>query len=120
MTVTDAGSGLMLKLAVAARPVPTRMMSWELPETPPVLSVTVRNALRCPVAEGVNVMSIEQFDAAARLVPQVVLDSTLKSAALVPVGVMPEILRVALPMLLSKTDRGGLVVDPTLVDPKEK
>ena len=61
------------------------------------LSVTVRVAVRVPVAVGVKVTLIVQLDAAATLVPQVLVCA--KSPLWVPVTAMLVMLNAVLPPL---------------------
>ena len=78
----------------AETPEPVRLVVWGLPEA---LSVTVRVAVRVPVAVGLNVTLIVQLDAAATLVPQVLV--CVKSPLLVPVTAMLVMLNAVLPGL---------------------
>jgi len=73
-------------------------MDWGLVEA---LSTMVTAAVRVPVAVGVNVTPIEQFDPAATLPPQVLVAP--KSAAFVPETLMLLTLSAALPVLESVT-----------------
>ena len=68
-------------------------------ELPLALSVMVSVAVRCPVAEGVNVTPIVQLPPAATELPQVSVIAA-KSPALAPVMVRPLMLTAALPPLL--------------------
>jgi len=65
------------------------------------LSVTVNVAVRVPIADGVNVTSIEQLAPAARLAPQLFVCA--KSPLLVPVKAMLEMLRGELVPFCSAT-----------------
>jgi hypothetical protein len=65
-------------------------------------------AVRLPLAAGVNVTLIVQLAPAATELPQAFVWA--KSPALVPVTVMPAILNAALPVLVSVTVRAALVV----------
>jgi len=61
-----------------------------------------------PVAAGVNVTLMEQLAFIAKLVPQVLL--CVKSAAFVPLTVIADIAKDAVPVLLSVIVFDGLVV----------
>jgi hypothetical protein len=79
-------------------PVPVRVTVWGLPLA---LSVIVTEAVRFPLAVGVNVTLIVQLPAAATELPQVFVSA--KSPAFVPVIAMLVMLKAALPVLLSAT-----------------
>ena len=72
------------------------------------LSVIVTEAVRVPVADGVNVTLMVQLAPAAKLDPQVVVRAKL--VLLVPVMVMLEIVRAPAPVLVKVTVRAALVV----------
>ena len=89
---------------------------------PGALSVICTDALRGPGAMGVNVRLRRQLSPAAREPPsrgQVVAAWNAKSSRWPPVIVMPEMLSTAVPVLVSVTSWGGLVV-PTGCWPKSK
>ena len=65
-------------------------------------------ALRLPVAEGLKVTAMLQCAPAATELPQVLV--CVKSFALEPVTLMPEIVSAALPVLVSVTLCAALVV----------
>jgi hypothetical protein len=92
-------------------PVPVNATVWGVS---PALSVTLRVALREPVATGLNVMLIVHLDAAATLVPQVLV--SVNSLLCGPVILMLLMLSAAVPVLLKVTDRGTLV-EPTAMFP---
>ena len=75
------------------------------------MSVIVMDAVRVPVAEGVNVMLIAQEAPAATDVPQLLVCA--KSLAFVPVMAMLVIASAAFPVLLKVTTCAALVV-PTV------
>jgi hypothetical protein len=86
-------------------PVPVRLKLCGLPVA---LSVTLTAAVRVPVAVGVKVTLIVQVPPAATLDPQELLWA--KSPELVPVTAMPEIVRLALPVLERVTAWAALLV----------
>ena len=75
---------------------------------PEALSVTEMEALRDPVAEGVNVTWIVQLPLPAATVEQLFVCE--KSPKFVPVRVMPLIVRAELPGLVTVIDSAVLVV----------
>ena len=83
------------RLARAAVPVPERVTVWGLPLA---LSVMLTEAVRLPLAEGLNVTLIVQLLPAATELPQVLVCA--KSLALVPVRARLVMLKAALPVLL--------------------
>jgi hypothetical protein len=86
------------RLAVGAAPVRPKLTVWGLPEA---LSVMVTEALRAPVADGVNATLIVQFPPAATLLPQLFVCA--KSPGFVSVIATAELLKVALPALETVT-----------------
>jgi hypothetical protein len=81
-----------------ATAVPERVTDWGDPDA---LSGMLSDALRLPVAVGVNVTEMMQFPPDARLVPQL-LDCP-KSPAFVPVTVMLPIIMDPDPVFVSDT-----------------
>jgi hypothetical protein len=79
---------------VGAVPVPERFTVWGLPLA---LSVIVSEAVRLPVAVGVNVTLIVQLPPAATELPQALVSA--KSPGFVPVMVILEMLSEVLPVL---------------------
>ena len=79
-----------------ATPVPVRLTLCGLPLA---LSVRMRAALRVPLAVGVKVTLIVQLPPAATLDPHVLVSA--KSLGLAPARVRLEMLRAALPVLVS-------------------
>src|SRR5215472_9016201 len=77
-------------------PVPASGSCWGLP---PPLSLTETSANRAPVAVGVNVTAMEQLAPAATLPGQLL--TWAKSPGFVPVIVIPKILSVTVPLLVS-------------------
>jgi hypothetical protein len=108
---SDVGTHVTPLTTVAATtvPVPESVM---LCGDPVALSVMVMDALRLPVAVGVNVTEKLQLSPAGTLLPQVLVCA--KSPGLVPVLAMVLIPSAAVPVLLSVTDWAGLLVVPTL------
>jgi len=82
------------RLARAAVPVPERLTVCGLPLA---LSVMLTEAVRLPLAEGLNVTLIVQLLPAATELPQVLVWA--KSLALVPVSARLVMLKAALPVL---------------------
>ena len=89
---TDGGA----RVTPGAAPVPVKVADWGLPEA---LSVMVTEALRAPLAVGVNVTLMEQLAPAATLAPQVLVCA--KSPLLVPVMAMLVMLIAIVPVLES-------------------
>ena len=81
--------------AAGAAPVPERVMLWGLPVA---LSAMLTDALRVPVAVGLNVIFIVQLEPAATLDPQLLF--CVKSLAFDPETEMLVILSAALPVLV--------------------
>jgi hypothetical protein len=98
----------------ALAPVPDSARVCGLPEA---LSAMLTLAERDPDAPGVNVTEMEQEAPAASEPGQ--FELWAKSPAFVPVTDMPEIVRAALPVLVSVDDFAALVV-PTVCDPNER
>ena len=88
--VSDGGA----KPAMGTAPVPVKPTDCGLPVA---LSVRVTEALRAPLAVGLNVTLIEQLAPAARVAPQVVVSE--KSPLLVPVMAMLVRFIVPVPVL---------------------
>ena len=88
--------------------MPLRFAVCVLLFTPFELSVTVKVADRAPVAPGLNVTLITQFDPTASELPQVLVSA--KSLLFAPVMVIPVMLRVAVPLFESVTPWALLVV----------
>ena len=86
-------------------PVPVRATVCGLPEA---LSVMKSEAVREPIALGLNVMLKVQLSPTARVAPQVVV--RVKSAALVPVTLVLLMVILAVPVLVSVTVLALLVV----------
>jgi hypothetical protein len=91
--------------ATGALPVPVRVTVCGLP---PALSVMLTEAVRAPVAAGVNVTLIVQLPLAATELPQVLV--TAKSPGSVPVVPTLVIVKLAFPVLVRVTDCAALVV----------
>jgi hypothetical protein len=92
-------------LGVDVAPVPDKLIVCGLSDA---LSVMEIDAARDPAAEGVNVALIVQLAPAATLLPQVF--DCEKSPGFVPLSAIAEMLRVALPALVSVTGCAALVV----------
>ena len=88
-----------LTTAAALVPVPERVTAWGLPLT---LSVMDSEAVRLPLAAGLNVTLTEQLALAASELPQVLV--WVKSLALAPVSAMLVMLIAALPVLFRVMD----------------
>ena len=84
------------RLTTVAVPVPDRLTACGLPLA---LSVMLTEAVRLPLAEGLNVTLIVQLALAATELPQVLVCA--KSLALVPVSARLEMLKAELPVLFS-------------------
>ena len=97
--------GERLTRAAAGVPLPERLTVCGLPLA---LSVMLSEAVRLPLAEGVNVTLIVQLVPAATLAPQLLVCA--KSLALVPASARLVMLKVALPVLLRVTVCAVLVV----------
>lgn len=82
------------------------------------VSETVSDADRVPVADGLNAMDTVQLAEAARLEPQVLLETT-KSAGSAPVTETLPMVIAELVLLVSVADCAALV-EPTFTDPKER
>lgn len=104
-----------LRLTTGPVPVPARLTDCWLPAALLLLSVMVKEAVRLPVAVGVNVTLIVQLLPAVSELPQLLVCA--KSPGLVPVSAMLLMVRVAFPVLLSVAVWAVLVV-PTLVELK--
>ena len=93
------------RLTTAAAPVPERLTVCGLPLA---LSVMLTEAVRLPLAEGLNVTLIVQLALAATELPHVLVWT--KSLALVPVSARLVMLKAALPVLLRVRVWAALVV----------
>ena len=102
------------RLTTAAVPVPERLTLCGLPRA---LSVMLSEAVRLPLAEGVNVTLIVQWAPAASDLPQVLVSAKL--LPLVPVRARLVMLKAALPVFLRVTVCAVLVV-PTCWLPKAR
>jgi hypothetical protein len=94
-----------------AVPVPVSVTVWLVPARLPVLSVTVRTAIRLPVAIGVNVTLKVQIALAASaegLMGQLLVWT--KSPEFVPVMLMLVMIKGSLPAFVSVVVCGALVV----------
>src|SRR6266542_848524 len=78
---------------------------------PPPSCRTLTDAVRGPVAVGLNLTSMAQLELAGTIEPHVVLST--KSLKLFPTIAMPRMLNGVLPVLVNLTVCGGLMV-PTL------
>jgi hypothetical protein len=96
----------------AVVPIPIRLTFCGLPAA---LSVTLRAAVRVPLAVGLNVILMLQLAPVANELPQVWVCA--KSPALVPVIAIPLIVKVVVPILVSVTGFAGLDV-PRATVPK--
>jgi hypothetical protein len=105
--VTDVGENE----TAGDEPLPIKATVCGLPIA---LSATEMLAVRVPAATGLNVTAILQLAAAARVEAQVLV--SLKSPALVPVMLIPEIFKMALPTLV-KVIVDGELGEPTAVEP---
>jgi len=94
--------------SVGGPPVPLKLTVCVLPVTLLLLSVMVKEAVRLPVAVGLNVTLNVQLLLAASELPQVLVCP--KSPELVPVNPMLAIDRAVLPVLLNVTVWAALVV----------
>ena len=94
--------------AMGALPVPVRLTDCWLPATLLLLSVMFKEAVRFPVAVGVNVTLMVQLPLAATELPHVVVSP--KSPGLVPVNPMLLMDRAAFPVLFSVKVWAVLVV----------
>ena len=93
------------RLTTVAVPVPDRLTACGLPLA---LSVMLTEAVRLPLAAGVNVTLIVQLLPAATELPHVLVCA--KSLALVPVSARLVMFKAALPVLVSVTVWAVLVV----------
>jgi hypothetical protein len=102
------------RLMTGATPTPERPTVCGLP---PALSVMVTDAVRLPLAVGVNITLIVQLPPAASELPHVFVCA--KSPAFAPVIAMLDRLKPALPVLPRVTVWGALV-EPTAWFPKAR
>ena len=87
------------RLAVADVPVPVRLTDCWLPATLLLLSVMFKEAVRLPVAAGVNVTLMVQLPLAATDPAHVLVSA--KSPGSAPANVMLLMVRAAFPVLFS-------------------
>ena len=99
---------VVLRLTLGAVPVPLKPTTWGLPLA---LSVKFSEALRLPVAEGVNVTLTVQVLVGVTVAPEQMSALLAKSLAFVPPIVTGEKVRLAVPELVTVTVCGALV-DP--------
>ncbi len=90
--------GERLATGSAPVPVPERLTAWGLPLA---LSATLSEAVQLPLAEGLKVTLIAQLAPAATELPQLLVWA--KSLGLAPVSARLEMLKAALPVLLTVT-----------------
>ena len=102
---SSEGSTRMVCPGAPLMPVPVRLTFWGLPVA---LSVTVSEAARLPLAEGVKLTLIEQLAPACKELPQLL--ASTKSLALAPLSTRLEMLKVELPVLDSFMACVALVV----------
>jgi len=91
-------------------PTPDRATAWVLPATLLLLSVKVNVPLRAPVAAGVNVTLTVQVPLGVTVVPVQVSALLAKSLAFVPPSVTVEMVRLAVPVLVTVSAWAALVV----------
>src|SRR5208282_2720387 len=91
-------------------PVPPKFTVWVLPVTLLLLSVKVSVPLRAPVAAGVNVTLTVQVPLGVTVAPVQVSALLAKSLAFVPPTVIVEMLRLAVPVLVTVSVWAALVV----------
>ena len=96
--------------AMGALPVPVRLTDCWLPATLLLLSVMFKEAVRLPVAAGVNVTLIVQLPLAATELLHVLVSA--KSPGLAPANVKPLTARAAFPVLF-RVRVWAALVDPT-------
>ena len=113
-TGSDGKVGGADKLTTGPVPVPLKLAVCRLPLA---LSVKLSEALRLPVTDGVNVTLTVQVLLGVIVAPVQVSALLAKSLAFVPLIVTVEMVRLALPVLVSVTVCDGLVV-PTGSDGK--
>ena len=99
------GDGLIVRSGAAAVPVPVKATLCGLPDA---LSVIRSEALREPVAVGLNVTLIVQLAPAARLEPQLFVCE--KFEEFVPANAMLLIVSAPVPVLVNVTGLAALVV----------
>ena len=101
VTLCEAGVAVTAKSAAepgaATVAVPLRALVCG---EPGALSVTETAALKLPTEAGLKVTETAQVAEAARFAPQV-LELMVKAVGLGPVSLMPEMLSVAVPLLVS-------------------
>ncbi len=105
--VTEVGTNFSTGPSVGeAMPMPLRVTKWGLPAA---LSAKERVAWRAPAATGVNVSVTVQLALGAIAAPMQLPVGLLKSAGLLPPRIIEEIVRAALPELVTVTLSGELV-----------
>jgi len=95
------------KLTRGAVPVPLKVTPWGLLEA---LSVKFSEALRPPMADGANVTLIVHVLLGVTVAPVHVSALLAKSVAFVPPIVTAEIVRLAVPVLVTISGWGALAV----------
>jgi len=95
------------KLTTGAVPVPLKVTACGLLEA---LSVKLSEALRLPIADGVNVTLTVHVLLGVTVAPVHVSALLAKSAAFVPPIVTAEIVRLAVPALVTVSAWAGLLV----------
>jgi hypothetical protein len=98
------------KLTTGAVPVPVKITVCVLPTTPLLLSVKLSEALRFPDADGVNVTLTVQALLGVTVAPVQVSALLAKSLVFVPPTVTVEMMRLAVPALVTVTALAALVV----------
>jgi hypothetical protein len=96
------------RLTFAPAPVPVRLTDCWLPATLLLLSVMIKEAVRLPIAVGVNVTLMVQLPLAASELPHVLVCA--KSPGLAPVNATLAMDRATFPVLFSVTVWAALVV----------
>jgi hypothetical protein len=92
---------VVLRLRLGTVPVPLKLAVCGLVEA---LSVKVSEALRLPVADGLNVTLTVQVPLGVTVAPVQVSALLAKSLAFVPPSVAVEMVRLAVPVLVTVTD----------------
>jgi hypothetical protein len=98
---------VVLRLTLGAVPVPLKPTTWGLPLA---LSVKFSEALRLPVADGVNVTLTVQVLLGVTVAPEQVSALLAKLLAFVPPMVTVEMLRLAVPLLVTVSAWPALVI----------
>jgi hypothetical protein len=97
------------KLTRGAVPVPLKFTVCVLPNTPLLLSVMVSVPVSVPIAMGEKVTLIVQVPLGVTVAPEQVSALLAKSLAFVPPTVTVEIMRFAVPVLVTVTALAALV-----------